>query len=117
MRRLPSLILWLASCGVPAFAAPPTIDLDRPSALQAVREHSPADYEKVVDILRDAARLPPGRAEGWLRTAYGAELVSLDRLLLVSYPAKRRLAFSLGGSAYAATVTVVGSEPQLMQVR
>ena len=95
-----------AFTAAPAIAETEFIDLDRPGALQDLQRERAADYRRVVGILRDAERLPSKQVEGWIRTAYGAESVQLSRLLMVSNPPKRRLAFSLGEVKYSATVTV-----------
>lgn len=60
----------------------------------------------MANILRDAERLPEQRVEGWIRTTYRADSVHLSQLLLVSYPPKRRLSFSLEGVSYNATVVM-----------
>ena len=89
-----------------SFAATTIVDLDSPGALAKLRTEQPAQYATVTNILRDAERLPEQRVEGWIRTAYPARSVRLDQLLLVSYPPKRHLSFSLEGVSYHATVVV-----------
>ena len=89
-----------------SFAAATTVDLDAPGALARLQEEQPAQYGTVASILRDAERLPEQRVEGWIRTTYHAESVHLGQILLVSYPPKRRLSFSLEGVSYHATVVV-----------
>ncbi len=89
-----------------AIADSQVIDLDQPGSLQDLRQQRAADYQKVIRILQAAERLPSKQVEGWVRTAYGAESVHLSQLLLVSYPPKRHLAFSLGEVRYSATVAV-----------
>ena len=89
-----------------SFAGATIVDLDAPGALARLQEERPAQYGTVASILRDAERLPEQRVEGWIRTTYHAESVRLGQLLLVSYPPKRRLSFSLQGVAYLATVVV-----------
>ena len=90
----------------PAFAATSTVDLDSPQALAQLRSERPAHYEKVIALLRDAERMPEKQVEGWIRTHYDADAVQLGSMLLVSYPPKRRLSFSLENVAYRATIVV-----------
>jgi hypothetical protein len=90
----------------PALAAAPAVDLDSPQALARLRSERPAHYEKVIALLRDAERMPEKQLEGWIRTRYDADAVQLGSMLLVSYPPKRRLSFSLENVAYRATIVV-----------
>lgn len=89
-----------------SFAAATTVDLDAPGALARLEKERPAQYGRVANILRDAERLPEQRVEGWISTTYHADSVRLGQSLLVSYPPKRRLSFSLEGVSYRATVVV-----------
>jgi hypothetical protein len=93
-----------------AFAAS-VVDLDSPAAVERLQKEHPSQYDTVIRILRDAERLPEQRVEGWIRATYPAESVHLGQLLLVSYPPKRRLSFSLAGVSYYATVVVRLSPP------
>lgn len=109
MKKVAVTLATAAACGTsivaaPAFAA--VVDLDAPGSLARLQDEQPARHEKVIAILRDAARLPPLQAEAWIRTTYHADNVSLGRVLLVSHPPKRRLTFSIDDASYAATVTV-----------
>lgn len=87
-------------------AAVPVVDLDVAGTLDEMRRVEPARYARVAAVLRDAARLPVGEAERWIRTTYRADDVSFGRVLLVSYPPQRKLSFTMDGAAYVATVTV-----------
>jgi hypothetical protein len=89
-----------------ALAAPTVVDLDSPQAMARLRSERPAHFEKVTALLRDAERMPERQVEGWIRTRYDADAVRLGSMLLVSYPPKRRLSFSLDQVAYRATIVV-----------
>jgi len=106
LRRRHVIALGALAPLVPALAAPLVVDLDSPGALARLRSEQPARYEKVMALLRDAERLPETQVEGWIRTRYDADAVRLGQMLLVSYPPKRRLSFSLEKTAYVATIVV-----------
>ena len=101
----------------PALAVPLVVDLDAPGALARLRSEQPARYEKVLALLRDAERLPEKQVEGWIRTRYAAESVQLGQMLLVSYPPKRRLSFSLEKTAYVATIVVALPKAEIVPAR
>ena len=101
----------------PALAAPLVVDLDAPGALARLRSEQPARYEKVTALLRDAERLPEKQVEGWIRTRYDADAVQLGQMLLVSYPPKRRLSFSLEKVSYRATIVVALPPAQIVPAR
>jgi hypothetical protein len=101
----------------PALATPLVVDLDAPGALERLRSEQPARYEKVTALLRDAERLPEQQVEGWVRTRYDADAVRLGHLLLVSYPPKRRLSFSLEKVSYVATITVALPPAKIVPAR
>ena len=101
----------------PALAAPLVVDLDAPGALARLRSEQPGRYEKVAAILRDAERLPEAQVEGWIRTRHDADAVQLGSMLLVSYPPKRRLSFSLEKVAYVATIVVALPPARLVPAR
>jgi len=90
----------------PGFAAPLVVDLDSPGVLARMRAERPAQFSKVTALLRDAEQMPEKQVEGWVRTRYNADSVHLGQMLLVSYPPKRRLSFSLEQVAYVATIVV-----------
>lgn len=91
---------------VPALAAPAIVDLDSPGALARLRAERPEQFSRVMELLRDAERMPENKVEGWIRTRYNADSVHLGDMLLVSYPPKRRLSFSLEEVSYRATIVV-----------
>ena len=90
----------------PALAAPAVVDLDSPGALARLRAERPEQFSKVMELLRDAERMPEKQVEGWIRTHYDVDSVHLGHMLLVSYPPKRRLSFSLEKVTYVATIVV-----------
>ena len=101
----------------PTLATPLVVDLDAPGALERLRSEQPARYEKVTALLRDAERLPEQQVEGWVRTRHDADAVRLGTMLLVSYPPKRRLSFSLEKVSYFATITVALPPAKIVPVR
>ena len=107
----------LAVSLAPALAAPLVVDLDAPGALARLRSEQPARYEKVTALLHDAERLPEQQVEGWVRTRYDADAVHLGSMLLVSYPPKRRLSFSLEKVSYVATIVVALPPAKIVPAR
>jgi hypothetical protein len=105
--RAAGLAVSLAVAPLVAFAAGATVDLDAPAARDALRAAQPDTAAKVDAILADAARLRPSDAARIIRTRYDATDVDIGALLLVSYPARRRMTFVLDGTGYRATVRVV----------
>ena len=63
----------------PALAAPAIVDLDSPGALARLRAERPEQFSKVMELLRDAERMPENKVEGWIRTRYDADSVHLGR--------------------------------------
>jgi hypothetical protein len=116
-RRFVVLAALAPLAPVPALAAPLVVDLDVPGALARLKGDQPARYERVMALLRDAQRLPEKQVEGWIRTRYDADAVQLGQMLLVSYPPKRRLSFSLEKTAYVATIVVALPKPRIVPAR
>jgi hypothetical protein len=96
----------LALTSAAGWARPAIVDLDAAGALAMLRQEQPEQYRKVIAILQDAQRLPQAQVAGRLRTNYQADSVHFDQMLLVSYPPKRRLTFSLDKVPYVATIVV-----------
>jgi hypothetical protein len=118
VHRRRALVLAAALAPIaPALATPLVVDLDAPGALERLRSEQPARYEKVTALLRDAERLPEQQVEGWVRTRHDADAVRLGHLLLVSYPPKRRLSFSLEKVSYVATITVALPPAKIVPAR
>src|SRR5213595_3831420 len=89
-----------------AFAAPLEVDLDAPGALEALARSNPADYAKVQRIVAEVGAQPDAKVGEWLRVNFSASSVAYPPLLKTSYPAKRRLTFSLGFTTYTTLLTV-----------
>ncbi len=99
--------LALLACLAAATATAATVDLDAPGARDALRAAAPRRADRVDAILADAARLPALRAAQVLQARYDLDTVDVGLLLLVSYPAQRRVSFAFDGTDYRATVTMV----------
>ena len=85
-----------------------SIDLDVPANLEAVQREHPERFAKIERILAEA----PGRALAadsaaqWMRTEFQAQDVRLTNLIMASLPPKKRLDFSLEGTAYTKIITL-----------
>jgi len=87
-------------------AAPHTVDLRGPHALEHLQRVNPAHFGKIQDIVA-ALEEQPVRAEGdWLQVNFDARDVDLSRYLLrTSNPPKQLLRFTLDDVRYIMYVT------------
>ena len=108
MRSLLLAPLALATLLVP-LAAAAVVDLNRPGALDAIRDQDPRQHERIEGILRAAERLPchTPAFERAMKASHEAEAARCSVLLKTSYPAKRHLSFTLDRVQYVATVTML----------
>ena len=91
----------------PATASSRSVDLNRPGALDAIRDQDPGRHERVTSILRAASegecRMPELER---LMVSHDARAVNCSALLMASFPPKRMLSFVLENTHYVATVTM-----------
>lgn len=93
------------------------VDLGDPHALDAIQAENPAQYEKVMGILRLASDVSCETLPQMLKVQYGAEHVHCaGALILTSYPAKRRLSFQLDDTAFSGNVRLTGKPATLRRV-
>jgi hypothetical protein len=95
-----------ATCG----AAPREVDLNAPGALEALQRQDPAAYAKVQAILAGVLKHQDQEVPHWIQTAYDGHDVAYRPFLLVTFPAKRRLGFTLGDTRYDATIVLDASQ-------
>ena len=93
------------------------VDLDQPGALAIVKQETPEHYAKIERILAAAERVPAFELPGYLPMAVGAKDVFAVPLLMVSYPPKTKLAFTLDETRYDATVVVRFPPAELKPIR
>jgi hypothetical protein len=95
------------------------IDLDRPGALEALRERNPVEYRRIDGILRLATKMPcPGTdLPRMLKAEFGAEDAFCSLTVYTSYPARRRLTFSLEGTAYNSLVVIDDGQQGLIPAK
>ena len=102
----------LAPLALAALLAPQgagaAVDLNVPGALDAIRDQDPRHYERIDGILRAAEGLPCHTPEFQraMKAGHEAEAARCSVMLMTSYPAKRRLSFTLERVRYVATVTM-----------
>jgi len=99
-------VLLLGAGQLPALAAPAVVDLDAPGALEAVARDNPVHYEKIRRIVAGVNSKPDSHVFEWLRVGFGATDIQYVPLIMVSYPPKRRLSFSLDGTRYVTVITL-----------
>ena len=112
-----AVLLWSALLGPTAVGAGPTVDLDRPGALEALERSNPAHAAKVRLILEGVARTPDSDVPRWMRVAFDVRDVDYAPIVLTSHPAKRRLSFLLDGTRYAAVIVLTGLRGDVVPLR
>ena len=102
-----TILAHLAAAGLAPLCASAftVISLDRPGVLEAIAAENPDHHQRLVGILRASQEMPCER-DGLerLRVDHDAREARCSAMLLTSLPSKRRLAFTLDGQAYVATV-------------
>jgi len=108
MTRLIAVItsLLLGIVSLSALAAPAMVDLDAPGVLDTLARSNPVHYEKVQRIVAGIKRKSDSEVNDWLRVSFDAKDVQYAALLMVSYPPKRRLSFTLDDKSYKTVVTL-----------
>ncbi|MBW7900174.1 MAG: hypothetical protein H3C26_01755 [Rhodocyclaceae bacterium] len=112
------LVVMLLAFAASAFAGPGSasrpVDLDRPGAIEALKDRNPVHHDKIQRILQGAQRLPLPSIRGWIQAQFGATDVSPPLPIKTSFPPKARLSFTLDEVRYSATVTLVGTEGKVV---
>jgi hypothetical protein len=85
------------------------VDLDKPSALEALQQLNPTHYEKIRQIVTGILQQPDAAVPGWMRANFDARGVLYSQIEMTSYPPKRRLSFALGDTRYVVVVTLTRS--------
>jgi hypothetical protein len=98
-------------------ASGPPIDLDIPGNLAAVERDNPTHFAKIRRILAEVQEQKTQAVPTWMRTHFEARAVSYTDLLMVSYPPKKRLAFTLDETGYVAMVTLTNFKPDLVPAK
>jgi hypothetical protein len=89
----------------------PRIDLDRPGALNQLKQQHPQRYQAVSALLRASERLPCGASEiKLLKTRFNVRDLECGMMVFTSYPARRHVSFQLDGNRYEATVVLKGAD-------
>jgi len=113
---LVALVLLVVTVALPS-AAGPTIDLDRPGALEALAQGNPEHYAKVKVILEGIARQRDADVPRWMRVGFDARDVGYAPIVLTSRPAKRRLSFALDDTRYVAVVVLTHLRGDVVPLR
>jgi hypothetical protein len=109
MKSIAVAVALAITAALPAYggSAKPTIDLDRPGALDQVRRERPQQVEAISQVLRVAEHLPCKEGElKTLRIQFNVRDMACTMLLMTSDPPKRRVSFALGEERYVAVVTM-----------
>jgi hypothetical protein len=89
----------------------PRIDLDRPGALDQLKQQHPQRYQAVRAVLRASERAPcQGSEIELLKTRLNVRDLECGMMIFTRYPALRHVSFELDGTNYAATVVLKGND-------
>lgn len=109
--------LWTAGVAAGEVAAVRTVDLNLLGALEAVQRSRPAHYDKIGKIVKGLFEQPDSRASHWVQTTFNARNVSYPQVFLVSFPAQRRLSFTLDDTHYVVTLTLTVDPAHSIAIR
>jgi hypothetical protein len=85
----------------------PKIDLDRPGALNQLKQQHPQRYQAVSGLLHAYERAPCQSGEiELLKTRFNVRDLECGMMVFTSYPARRHVSFELDGTSYEATVVL-----------
>jgi hypothetical protein len=105
-------VWWVSVAG-----AAGVVDLDRPGALDALRQSNPAHYQTVRTIMDGVLQRPDAEVPRWLQATFAAQDVSYAPILLTSHPPKRRLSFALDTTRYEMVVTLTTVRGEIVPAR
>jgi hypothetical protein len=83
------------------------IDLDRPGALEQLKQAHPQRYQQIRAVLRASERPACDSNEiALLQTRLNVRDLECGMIVFTRYPALRRVSFELDGTRYASTVVL-----------
>jgi hypothetical protein len=83
------------------------IDLDRPGALEYLKQEHPQRYQAVRAVLRASERPACQSSESeLLKTRFNVRDLECGMIVFTRYPALRHVSFELDGTRYASTVVL-----------
>jgi hypothetical protein len=110
-----AIVSALATSAIAADTSWHPIDLDRPGALEQLKQEHPEHYRVIAGILRSAETVPcKPRELRTLKSRFDMEEMACNIAMMTSYPPKRHLSFAWGGATYTATVTMTDGEGHLL---
>ena len=105
--------LVLACLSLPADAVR-RVDIGDQESLDAMQAANPAQYRKVMGIIKSAAEVSCETLPRMLKVQYGAtDVQCAGAQILTSYPAKRRLSFRLDDVAFSGNIVLTGVQPTI----
>jgi hypothetical protein len=110
-------LLWAAVAAAGALVPGRTIDLDRPGALETLRQANPAHYEKVRKIVEGVLQRPDAEVPRWMQASFDARDVSYAPIVLTSHPPKRRLSFALDTTRYEIVLTLTNVRGEIVPAK
>jgi hypothetical protein len=110
-----AIVCALATSAIAADTSWQPIDLDRPGALERLKQEHPGHYRVIARILRSAETVPCGPRElRSLESRFDMEEMACNIAMMTSYPPKWHLSFAWGGTTYTATVTMKDGAGRLL---
>jgi len=116
MPRAALALLAAIACTAAQAGTPAVVRLYQPGALEALARSNPAHFKRVSDILSLASEMPCNtpRFNLEVKVKHDATTEGCGLGLLTSFPAKRRLEFTLDETRYFAVVTMADSGGRVM---
>ena len=81
------------------------IDLDAPGNLESMARDHPDRFATIERILAEVPRRS-GSVASWMRTEFQARDIEYTDLIMTTNPAKKRLKFTLGDTAYVKVIAL-----------
>ena len=104
-----TIVAALAIAFLPAVNATTRVDIADEKAMDRIQAENPAQYEKVMGILKLASTVRCETLPQMLKVQYGASDVQCHgATILTSFPAKRRMSFKLDDTAFSGNIVIAG---------
>ena len=117
MRNLIFIALWVALGVQAADVSSQAVDLDPPGALEALQQHKPEHYAKVLEMMEKIQAVPyaPSGQMDLRREVQTPD--ATQRTIETSHPAKTRLTVPVDGTEYRITVIYTKNPATLTPVK
>lgn len=116
---LVALPLFISTLLAAADEAPSrrAVDLDEPGVLEALQSSNPTHYDQIRRILAGVLQQSDAGVPRWMQTTFNARGVNYMPIVLTSYPAKRRLSFTLDATRYKVIVVLTNVRGEIVPAK